>query len=77
VCPFPDFCHCSLEKKRAGRKLVLLEAPEPVAEGNQPPYQKPTYSLFQNRFLYHPEQSEGSQGIENTRFFATLRMTIA
>jgi hypothetical protein len=32
-------------------------------------------SLLQNRFFCHPEQSEGSQLIENARFFASLRMT--
>jgi len=31
---------------------------------------------FQNLFYCHPERSEGSQAIKNTRFFASLRMTI-
>ena len=32
--------------------------------------------LLQNWFFCHPERSEGSQPSENTRFFASLRMTI-
>jgi hypothetical protein len=39
-----------------------------------------TYSSCQEAlaklFVCHPERSEGSQASENTRFFATLRMTI-
>jgi hypothetical protein len=35
------------------------------------------YKPFQNRFFCHPERSEGSQRVENTRFFAPLRMTIS
>jgi hypothetical protein len=30
---------------------------------------------LQNLFFCHPERSEGSQVIENSRFFASLRMT--
>jgi hypothetical protein len=33
-------------------------------------------SLLQNWFFCHPERSEGSQASENSRFFATLRMTM-
>jgi hypothetical protein len=32
-------------------------------------------SLLQKSSLCHPERSEGSQPSEETRFFATLRMT--
>jgi hypothetical protein len=30
---------------------------------------------FKNGFFCHPERSEGSQLIGNTKFFASLRMT--
>jgi hypothetical protein len=32
-------------------------------------------SYFKTDLSCHPERSEGSQHLENTRFFATLRMT--
>jgi hypothetical protein len=31
--------------------------------------------LLQGLFFCHPERNEGSQVIENSRFFASLRMT--
>jgi hypothetical protein len=34
-------------------------------------------TYFKIGLFCHPERSEGSQGIENTRFFSTLRMTIS
>jgi hypothetical protein len=41
-----------------------------------PVYQEIAYKPFQNQFFGHPERHEGSQRVENTRFFAPLRMTI-
>jgi hypothetical protein len=32
---------------------------------------------LKNEFSCHPERSEGSQAVEKTRFFASLRMTTA
>ena len=62
---------CNNGSKREGR-----EPPTPARR--QSPSPNPasiSYKPFQNLFFCHPERSEGSQRIENTRFFASLRMT--
>jgi hypothetical protein len=40
-----------------------------------PGYQGVNDKPFHNPFSCHPERSEGSQPVKNTRFFAPLRMT--
>jgi hypothetical protein len=44
-------------------------------EKKWPGYQGVNDKPFQNPFSCHPERSEGSQPVKNTRFFAPLRMT--
>jgi hypothetical protein len=43
--------------------------------GNLPASKSIARSYFGNCSLCHPERSEGSQAVENTRFFAAPRMT--